>query len=232
GGGLVKAAMVVIAGLVIVALIGGGTLVMLARARNDRDALRDYEAREKATATATTSAGAALPIAAPLPSATSEGSAARPLASNKGPVALRASASASATASASPSIAAGAVSPPPTSGKRYGGTSAYKSGGSFGDCPECGWEAWYAALDQMRPQISACYKASEFEPPHHEYTEYVVHVNADGKFGAIDVAGDKTPNLDACLMGLIRGIPLVKRGGGPGKFQVGFTGECKTFECK
>jgi len=231
GGGLVKAAMVVVVGLVIVALIGGGTAVMLARAKNDREALRDYEAREKIATTATVTAGAALPVDAPLPSARTEGSAAGPLASNQGPVALRASAS--ALASATPAIVgSGASAPPPSSGKVYGGTSGYHGGGDFSECPYCDWEGWNAAINQMRPQISACFKASEFEPPRHEYPEYVVHVNADGKFGAIDVAGDKTPNLDACFARLIRSVPLAKPKGGPGSFHVNFKGECKTFECR
>ena len=229
GGGLVKAAAVVVAGLVVVALIGGGTLVMLARARNDRDALRDYEARDKtATAATATGTGAAIVIGTPLPSATAEGSTARPLASSKVATAVHPSSSASALAP----VVSVVLAPPPSSGKPYGGTSGFHAGGSFGECPECDWEGWNAAADAKGSPISACFKASEFEPPHHEYPAYVVHVNADGKFGVIEVSGDRTPNLDACLMGVIRSIPLVKPRGGPGSFQVSFTGRCKTFECK
>ena len=227
GGGLVKAALVIAAGLVIVALIGGGTMVMMARAKNEREALRDLPGLVQAATALTASAGVVTTTAPPaLASASAEASAVSPLGSSKVAVAARPSASASASAVA-------ALAPPPASGKAYGGKSGVHSGGNFGDCPNCEWEAWNAEADRREAQISACYKASEFEPPRHEYGEYIVHVNAEGKIGAIEVAGDdKTPNFDACLMGVIRSIPLVKHGGGPGSFHSSFTGRCKTFECQ
>ena len=232
GGGLVKAALVLVVGLVVLALIGAGTLVMLVRMRHEHDALRDLP--DPVHAATTASAGVAATVAAPLPSATAEGSVARPLPSSKVAVAVHPSASGSAPTTVGAAVASvgAAVAPPPSSGKRYGGTRGRRAGGDFSDCPGCAWEAWLAAVDHVEPQLSACFKASEFEPPHHEFVLYVVHVTAEGKYGAIDVSGDKTPNLDACLKGVIRTVPLVKAGGGPGSFQISFAGECKTLECK
>ena len=224
--------------LVVVALIVGGVVLTLARTRNDADARREREAKQATTAGAALAMGTTT-SSAPVPAPTEEGSAPRPTTSAKPNAGTAATGATLATARASASAASSslavpvaAIAPPPTGGKPYGGPSGFHAGGNFGDCPTCDWEAWNTVLDAKGSQISACYKASEFEPPRHEYPEYLVHVNADGKFAAIDALSEKTPNLDACLGAVIRSVPLSKPSGGPGTFHVSFTGRCKTFECQ
>ncbi|CAN5809172.1 hypothetical protein BH09MYX1_BH09MYX1_06620 [soil metagenome] len=139
------------------------------------------------------------------------------------PATTRATADHSATASA-------AV--PNGDTKIYGGESAFVANTAFTDCPGCDGSAFAAAMRTERPAISLCFKASVHEPPLHEFVDYHVHVDGSGHVTAIDVGGDKTPNLDRCLGAIVRRQVVAKTTSAPGEFGVGFQGECAKPNCQ
>ena len=125
-----------------------------------------------------------------------------------------------------------AIAPPPGGGKLYGGDRGFKSGSDFSACKDCDWHSWGAAMTAEEPAISACFKASLHEPPMHEFPFYFVYLDGDGTVKDIEIRGEATPNLDRCLGTILRRHPLSKTTTTPGVYHVGFSGECKTFQCK
>ncbi len=198
----------IVAGLVAITAIVMGSLVMMARARNARDAAED-SVRPEREVTSAASASATIATVAPSASAV-------PSAIDSAP---------SATASSAP--------PPRPRPKVYGGKTAFMSSTNFGDCPGCGWKAYRDAVQGKVAAIDACFAASVHEPPVHEYPQYKVSVAADGTIQDVQpLGGDSAPGLDRCLGALLRHTPLSKSTGGAGSFSVGFTGRCRTFECR
>ena len=136
-----------------------------------------------------------------------------------------ASASASATVSTSPSAVPSAA--PVTSGqRRYSGAKGYWSGSDFSNCPSCDWEAYRAAVRQREPEISACFKASELDPPLHENPEYEVGVTAAGALHSFKAVSDGTPKLDRCIRDILFRVTMHKPSGGAGSFKISFRAEC------
>ncbi|HSQ67653.1 MAG TPA: serine/threonine-protein kinase [Polyangiaceae bacterium] len=136
-----------------------------------------------------------------------------------------AGASASATVSTSPSPSATAA--PVTPGqRRYSGAKGYWSGSDFSNCPSCDWEAYRAAVRQREPEISACFKASELDPPLHENPEYEIGVTAAGALHSFKAVSDGTPKLDRCIRDILFRITMHKPSGGAGSFKISFRAEC------
>jgi hypothetical protein len=72
-------------------------------------------------------------------------------------------------------------------------------------------------------EVSACFAASEHEPPLHENPYFTVSVDDSGHVSLVQVVGG-APNLDRCLFKIVQGIGIK---GGPGTAQFGFQAECK-----
>ncbi len=185
--------------------------------------------------TASTPIASASPSGASLASSTALGGAWVGPAASGGPAPSttdRVKASSSAAASGTAPTASVAVAPPPAAGKVYGGETGHKSSLDFSECLDCDWHSFGAAMDAEQPSISACFKASLHEPPVHEFPYYFVYLNGDGTVKDIEIRGPATPNLDRCLGQIIRRHPLSRTKTTPAVYHLGFTGECKTFECK
>jgi serine/threonine protein kinase len=136
-----------------------------------------------------------------------------------------ASASASATTSASATAVATATSAPRL--RRYSGATGWVSGGDYGGCPGCDWEAFRHALEAKSAATSACFKASQHEPPHHETPYYQVGVADDGKVTSFRALSDGAPRLDACLHRVVASVPMHMKKPAGGSFKIGFDGPCK-----
>lgn len=126
-----------------------------------------------------------------------------------------------------PSASASSATAPPVQ-HRYSGSSGFVGGTDFSDCPKCDWDTFRNDMGMKVAEISACYKASEHEPPKHEGTYYKVGVTASGDYTTFELQGDDKipPRLDRCLTGIIKRTPLRKPGGDAGSFKLGFRSEC------
>ena len=125
-------------------------------------------------------------------------------------IASDASASASTSAAATPKL------------KRYGGKRGWKSGGDFSECKTCNWEMFYNDMGMRAVDTSACFAASEHEPPLHETPYFTVNVAESGQLTLVQVVGG-APNLDRCLFKVVESVGIK---GGPGTAKFGFQGEC------
>jgi hypothetical protein len=128
---------------------------------------------------------------------------------------------ATTSASAAPATPA-SVAPPPKAGKRYGGTTGFLSFKDFSGCSGCDWQAFGNEMGMRVPAISACFAASEHEPPVHENPDYDLAVSESGAVTLVK-AQDGAPNLDRCLVNIVKSVPFKK---GAGSFRIGFRGEC------
>jgi serine/threonine-protein kinase len=126
----------------------------------------------------------------------------------------------STIASTSPSAIASA--PVVVKKKRYSGSTGWRSSGDFGGCAKCDWHAFGQDLDMKVPATSACFAASQYEPPIHEGPYYTLSTDDAGHITLISSLGG-TPNLDKCLLKVMQEVGIK---GGPGTFRVGFIGEC------
>ncbi len=111
---------------------------------------------------------------------------------------------------------------------RYSASKGFLSGSDFGDCQKCEWEVFRNDLEAKGAEISACFKASEYEPPKHETMYYKVGVTASGDYTTFALQGNTIlpPRLDRCLTGVVKRTPLHKSGGDAGSFKIGFRSEC------
>jgi hypothetical protein len=131
---------------------------------------------------------------------------------------------ASAIASANPTASATvATVTAPTKKKRYGGKEGWKAGGDFSGCPTCDWKAFYNDMGMRVADTSACFAASEYEPPLHENPYYWMSVDESGHLSMTNAPGG-APSLDRCLLKVMQSVGVK---GGPGTFKVGFQGECQ-----
>ena len=107
--------------------------------------------------------------------------------------------------------------------KRYGGVTGWKSGSDFEGCMACKWEEFNNDIGMRVHDTSACFAASEHEPPMHETPYYTLQIGNSAHDINITNAVGGTPNLDQCLLKVIRSVGIK---GGPGTGKVGFQGEC------
>jgi hypothetical protein len=123
-------------------------------------------------------------------------------------------------------VAAGAVAPPPAAApaivvdagprKQFAGSVFRISGGSFG---EFDIDAGKAAINRMGGAINACYAATEFDPPDHQFTTWTFQVDPAGNVKSVGRAtsADPHPKFDGCIIGALRQVkwPATKAGGSP-----------------
>ena len=117
--------------------------------------------------------------------------------------------------------------PAPTEGKRYSGAHARFSSSDYSNCPKCDWEHYGQAVRDREASVTACFKASVHEPPHHETPYYEVSVSATGAITGVHSIADGAPNLDRCIRTVLTSIALQKNGGDAGSFKISFDAACK-----
>jgi len=105
--------------------------------------------------------------------------------------------------------------------KQWAGTSPSISGGSFG---KYDIDKTKAAVSMVMPQIHACYAATEFDPPDHQFTYWTLVVDPTGN---VKNAHRKTdfephPKLDGCVVSALRLAKLQAIPGG-GELDIGFS---------
>jgi hypothetical protein len=100
--------------------------------------------------------------------------------------------------------------------KAFGGTTVDINGGSFGDFDI---EASKAAIMRNAGALNACYAATEFDPPDHQFTTWTFQVDPAGNVRSVQrtTSADPLPKLDACVIGALRQVkwPTTKAGGSP-----------------
>ena len=138
---------------------------------------------------------------------------------------------ASSVAPATPTASATASSAPASPivvRHSYSAPGGFLGGSNFGDCAKCDWETFRADMGAKAAEVSACFKASVYEPPKHQDVNYKVGVTATGEYTTFEVQGNEIipPRLDRCLVGVMKSTPLHKSGGAAGSFNVGFRSEC------
>jgi serine/threonine protein kinase len=161
----------------------------------------------------------------PIPSAAPSALASAGAAPNSTVTATVATAPATATATA-PATATATVTAAPRR-HRYSGARASFSGGDFGNCRGCDWSEFTHTLQTKGAAISACFKQSQYEPPHHETPYYEVGVDDTGALTTFRNLTDGAPKLDACLRKVVFGITMHMKAPHGGTFKVNFDGACK-----
>jgi serine/threonine protein kinase len=106
--------------------------------------------------------------------------------------------------------------------KRYCGDAGWKSGHDFTGCRTCNPQMFSDDMGLRVKDTSACFAASQHEPPIHETPYYAMSVDDSGHLTMVHSEGG-TPSLDRCLLGVMQSVGVK---GGPGTFKVGFQGEC------
>jgi hypothetical protein len=83
------------------------------------------------------------------------------------------------------------------------GSSVKLTGGSF---EKYDIEKSKAAIAVIQPQLNACYAATEFDPPNHEFTCWTLTINGAGIVtnARRSTDHDPHPKLDACVIGAWR----------------------------
>jgi hypothetical protein len=110
--------------------------------------------------------------------------------------------------------------------RHYSGAKAFLSSTNFTDCKGCGWDAYKEAMHAQEAAISACFAASQLDPPRHESVYYDVGVSPTGALTTLEPTTFAMPRLDACLRKIVFAIPLANPSGNAGSFKIGFFGEC------
>jgi serine/threonine-protein kinase len=194
------------------------------------------EAAPRAATAATPAAATSNGIAgAPASSATPTASAS--IATSAQLVAPRALAAGSTTAGATvaaPSSArlvngAGTVATPSKSAQpRMGGRSASLSGMSTNNVYEI--EAVHSAYAGVAGAVNACFAATEFDAPEHQFEDYSLTVDAAGTITAVGIVGtgERCVALDTCMNQALRGMQLGPTAK-PGTMSLFFTARFKDF---
>jgi serine/threonine-protein kinase len=109
--------------------------------------------------------------------------------------------------------------------KQMAGTNPDIRGGSFG---KYDIEKSKAAVRAVMPQIRACYVATEFDPPDHQFTYWTLTVDAAGN---VTNARRKTewqphPAFDACIVRTLKAVKLQALPGG-GELDIDLTARTK-----
>jgi serine/threonine protein kinase len=97
--------------------------------------------------------------------------------------------------------------------KQMAGTDPRIMGGAFG---KYDIEKTKAAVNAVMPAIKACYVATEFEPPDHQFTNWVLTADAAGNVTSArrKTEYDPHPKLDTCLKSAFRLVKLQPMPGG------------------
>ena len=105
--------------------------------------------------------------------------------------------------------------------KQFAGSSFSLSGGTFGDFDI---DAGKAAINAKAGAINACYAATEFDAPDHQFTNWTFQVDPAGNVKSVGRTTnfELHPKFDACMIGALRQVkwPASKAGGSP---QIGFS---------
>ncbi len=109
----------------------------------------------------------------------------------------------------------------PLAKKQYAGSVARYSGGQFNNYDIAKTRE---AFEKVNPQINVCYAATEFEPPDHQFTQWICTVDPAGNVTSARRATshDPHPKLDACVIAALRQMKVQALPGG-GTFQIGFS---------
>jgi eukaryotic-like serine/threonine-protein kinase len=105
--------------------------------------------------------------------------------------------------------------------KQFAGSSFRVGGGTFGDFDI---DASRTAINARSGAITACYAATEFDAPDHQFTNWTFQVDPAGNVKSVGrtTSFELHPKFDACMIGALRQVkwPASKAGGSP---QVSFT---------
>ena len=115
-----------------------------------------------------------------------------------------------------PAIVADASAPAGGARKQFAGTSFRIGGGSFDSFDI---DASKAAIMAKGGPIGACYAATEFDPPDHQFTDWTFQVDPAGNVKSVGRTTSFEPHakFDACMVGALRQVkwPASKAGGSP-----------------
>jgi serine/threonine protein kinase len=115
-----------------------------------------------------------------------------------------------------PAIVADASAPAGGAKKQFAGTNFRIGGGTF---ESFDIDASKAAIMAKGGAIGACYAATEFDPPDHQFTDWTFQVDAGGNVKSVGrtTSFEPHPKFDACMVGALRQVkwPASKAGGSP-----------------
>ena len=124
-------------------------------------------------------------------------------------------------AAVAPAIVADASAPAGGAKKQFAGASFRIGGGTF---ESFDIDASKSAIMARSGAIGACYAATEFDPPDHQFTDWTFQVDSAGNVKSVGRASSFEPHakFDACMVGALRQVkwPASKAGGSP---RVSFT---------
>jgi hypothetical protein len=109
-----------------------------------------------------------------------------------------------------------------TARKQYaGGANVYLAGGSFEKYP---LGPSREAIERHMPQIKACYVATEYDPPDHQFNYYTVTIDPAGNVTSVAPVTDASnhPKLNPCLFAVLRQVKFAAIPGG-GSIRISFT---------
>ena len=111
---------------------------------------------------------------------------------------------------------------------RMGGRTASLSGMSTNNVYEI--EAVRTAYGAIAGTVNACFAATEFDAPEHQFMDYSFTVDAAGTITAVGVVGtgDRCVALDVCMNQALRSLQLGPTSK-PGTVNVFFTARYKDF---
>ncbi|MBS2018278.1 MAG: protein kinase [Deltaproteobacteria bacterium] len=211
--------------LVLLVVVGGGAAFFYARSRGESESVSTGSA-SSAPASAAVAATAA-PSTTPFPAAqgtttSATGAAAKPQgASGGGAPAVAPKPNTTPAPSAAPSASAAPAASGP---KQFAGTRWGLTGGTFNDYDI---EQSRNAVMRMSGPIQACYNATEFEPPDHQFTSFVFTVAPSGAVtNVVKVSSGSHPKFDTCMLAALRGVRFQALPKG-GQIQIGFGARTK-----
>jgi len=213
--------LVAIVALLLLLVLGGvGAFVFLARG-HDGDAARPPTASGASTA-ATAPTAAAIASA---PSGASDASGAKT--PSPGAAATPAAATPAATATATSSSAKAAAKPDAGAPrKQFAGSTNWRiSGGSF---ERFGIPETKAAIMTQSSAIGACYAATEFDPPDHQFTDWTFRIAPTGDVVDVRRTTDFQPHpkFDVCMIAALRRVKLAPTPAG-GSIRISFDARTK-----
>ena len=88
---------------------------------------------------------------------------------------------------------------------------------------KCKWQEFSNDMGMRVHDTSACFAASEHEPPMHENPYFTLQIGESPHDIIVTNVNGGAPKLDQCLAKVIQDVGIK---GGPGTAKVGFQGEC------
>ncbi len=178
--------------LLVVSCVAGAVFFVVIRMRE----ASDVSVASNGTASATASVA---PVATPTAPVLVPNTAATPVTKGRGVVRPAPVKPADAGAVAPVTIDAGAPR------KQYAGSVGELKGGIYTDLPI---EETKAAVRSRQAAINACYAATEFEPPDHQFNGWDVDLDPVGHAVAVrpTTKDARHPHLDACMMPILRSV--------------------------